>query len=177
MAEWLPQILFLESLFGYLTFMIVYKWAVDWPAIGKNPPNLLNTLIFMVLSPGTVEEGNQLYSGQAFVQVVLLLLAFVCVPWMLCAKPYLLWRDNQTIVKAGYNTLGGSAGRDDVEDAEEANAAGPEGHSGGGEHGEHFDFGEIAIHQIIHTIEFCLGCISNTVSLSLNTSKVRFLES
>lgn len=77
-----------------------------------------NTLIFMVLSPGNVDPDNQLYAGQAFVQTVLLLLAGICIPWMLCAKPYLIWKEQQDIKVAGYGQIG--ATRDiDLEDGEE----------------------------------------------------------
>lgn len=54
--EFIPQILFFWLIFGYLGFMIVYKWCTDWYSRGLPPPNLLNTLIYMFLSPGRVDE-------------------------------------------------------------------------------------------------------------------------
>ena len=51
--DFLPQLLFLLSIFGYLVFMIVYKWVNPW--VHNTPPSLLNTLIQMFLSPGKVE--------------------------------------------------------------------------------------------------------------------------
>jgi V-type H+-transporting ATPase subunit a len=60
-TETLPQILYMVSIFGYLVIMILYKWSVHW----ENPseaPGILNTLIYMFLSPGNVAE--PLFPGQ-----------------------------------------------------------------------------------------------------------------
>ncbi|KAI5450460.1 H(+)-transporting V0 sector ATPase subunit a [Naganishia albida] len=163
-CEFIPQILFMQSIFGYLVICVIYKWSLDWSQQPNSPPGLLNMLIYMFLSPGTVDPATQLYPGQSFVQVFLLLLALVCVPWMLCVKPYILYREHQKIKGQGYQGVGDAprlSTSQDMADEEDGN-----GHAVAEEDGdEHpFEMGDVIIHQVIHTIEFCLGCISNTAS-------------
>jgi V-type H+-transporting ATPase subunit a len=74
----------------------------------------------MFLSPGTIDE--QLYSGQAFVQTVLLLVALVCVPWMLCMKPYILWKKHKKTAAQGYAQIGNSYHDEDIDGADAGGA-------------------------------------------------------
>ena len=124
-----PQMIFLQSIFGYLVVCILYKWSIDWTKSRTNPPSLLNMLIQMFLSPGTVDPINRLYRGQPFVQVVLLLLAVICVPWMLITKPYFAWKEMRKIESQGY--VGISRGEDahenvGLEEEQEGNGAATE---------------------------------------------------
>lgn len=59
-------------------------------------------LINMFLSPGAIDPSVQLYAGQSIVQTVLLLIAVACIPWLLCAKPYLQWKEMKRIQEQGY---------------------------------------------------------------------------
>lgn len=59
-TEFLPQITFLLSIFGYLVILILAKWVVGpaWEQRG-----LLNTLIYMFLSPSTYIEVSDAKGG------------------------------------------------------------------------------------------------------------------
>ena len=182
-GNFVPGMIFFQSIFGYLAICIVYKWSVNWGESGRNPPSLLNMLIQMFLSPGNVDAAEQLYSGQAGVQVVLLLLAVVQVPIMLLLKPYWLkWQHAKTTAQ-GYRGIGDTsrithALDDDDDDDQPRNRDNqtngrPSQDSDEGamitenindEEHEEFEFSEEMIHQVIHTIEFCLNCVSHTAS-------------
>ncbi|TDL17140.1 ATPase V0/A0 complex [Rickenella mellea] len=162
-SNFLPQLIFLQSIFGYLVVCILYKWSVDWSHSPVPPSPLLNMIIGMFLSPGNVLPEKQLYKGQAMVQTVLLWCAVGCVPWLLCLKPYIQWREMKRVRGQGYVEVGQHAeGERDLEGEEEGN--GRLVVEDMEDDGEQHDFGEIVIHQVIHTIEFCLGCISHTAS-------------
>lgn len=103
----------------------------------------------------TCEPGPEgICSGQTNLQYFLLALAGLSCPWLLLVKPFILKAkiDKEAQEKAGYST---------VQEIDEEN---PHGDHADDDHDEHNNFAEIFIHQVIHTIEYALGTVSNTAS-------------
>jgi V-type H+-transporting ATPase subunit a len=48
--EFIPQFLFLVLLFGYMDFLIVFKWLTDWT--GKDAPSIITTMMNIGLKVG-----------------------------------------------------------------------------------------------------------------------------
>uniref|UniRef100_A0A8C0XG85 V-type proton ATPase subunit a n=1 Tax=Castor canadensis TaxID=51338 RepID=A0A8C0XG85_CASCN len=163
----IPEIIFMSSLFGYLVILIFYKWTAYDAHTSENAPSLLIHFINMFLFSYPDSGYPMLYSGQEGIQCFLVVVALLCVPWMLLCKPLVLRhqylrRKHLGTLNFGGIRVGNGPTEEDAEiiqhdqlsthseDAEEA--------------GDFFDFGDTMVHQAIHTIEYCLGCISNTAS-------------
>ncbi|KAK2381727.1 V-type proton ATPase subunit a3 [Trifolium repens] len=145
--QFIPQVIFLNSLFGYLSLLIIVKWCTGSQA------DLYHVMIYMFLSPTDDLGENQLFAGQKNLQLVLLLLAGVAVPWMLLPKPFIL--------KKQHEARHGDESYAPLPNTEESLQV----ESNHDSHGhEEFEFSEIFVHQLIHTIEFVLGAVSNTAS-------------
>jgi V-type H+-transporting ATPase subunit a len=107
-CEFIPQVIFLFSLFGYLVLLVFSKWVWFDADMAACAPSILITLINMVLmKDGEVAgcEGSkgQFYAGQGGIEKLLVFAAFVSVPWMLAVKPYLLFKQNKAKVMARAN--------------------------------------------------------------------------
>ncbi|XP_073428438.1 V-type proton ATPase 116 kDa subunit a 1 isoform X7 [Dendrobates tinctorius] len=129
----IPEMIFMSSLFGYLVILILFKWCAYDAFSSKDAPSLLIHFINMFLFNYSDSSLPMLYSGQKGLQCFLVVCAFLCVPWMLVLKPLMLRHQYLR--------------RKHLPAVEEV-----------------FNFGDVVVNQAIHTIEYCLGCISNTAS-------------
>ncbi|KAL8561658.1 hypothetical protein ACOMHN_001390 [Nucella lapillus] len=206
-VEFIPEVIFLACLFGYLVGLVFYKWVHFETVDSKCAPALLIQYINMFMMTYTDPPLNgtaskvgcsqwTFYPYQQAVQTSLLVLALLSVPVLLLVKPFVLryqHKRSREIARLGplmrstdaliANEIGPEI------DAQSAPVRGTEAVDGGSdgqishsinsedetraqsssllvgiEIEEEFDFGEVFIHQAIHTIEFCLGCVSHTAS-------------
>lgn len=158
----IPEIIFMTSLFGYLVILIFYKWAAYDAHTSKQAPSLLIHFINMFLF-SYPDSNSMLYSGQKGIQCFLVVVALLCVPWMLLFKPLVLRHQYLRRKHLGTLNFGGiRVGNGPTE--EDAEIIQHDQLSTHSEDAEEFDFGDTMVHQAIHTIEYCLGCISNTAS-------------
>ena len=144
--EFVPQLVFMVSIFGYMICMIFVKWNIDWSYNWEDKaPNLITVLMNMFLKMGSLDDQGPLWDdhdGQENLQFFLLALGLLAVPIMLLPKPFILRHQHQKKRAKAYEHFVENADEEDVE----------------------FNFGEVFIHQVIETIEFVLGAVSNTAS-------------
>ncbi|XP_046917281.2 V-type ATPase subunit a family protein Vha100-1 isoform X1 [Dermatophagoides farinae] len=176
LCEFIPQVIFMLSIFGYMNLLIFVKWMKYDHSTASDAPSILINMINMFLMKYVDEDDKTQpiylktwYSGQRFFQTILLLSALMCVPWMLAIKPYLLKKQNDLKLRyhpPGDQIIAQTNGETVAVQMENgpAKSSGGGHHGGGGSHDETFDMGEIVVHQAIHTIEYCLGAISHTAS-------------
>jgi len=153
LCECVPMLIFMVCFFGFMDYMILYKWVTPM----SNPPSIINSLIAM----GMWQEDKNPMLGSMLPRV-LMVLTLITVPWLLIPKPFVLLMSHQQRASPqrqagdGFQTLNEQARLTD----EEAGKHEMLDH----DDEEEFDIGEIVIHQVIETIEYVLGTISHTAS-------------
>ena len=176
--EFVPQFIFLVGIFGYMDLMIVIKWLTDWENRTSRAPYLINVLTKLGLSFGDVTSQPLWGDGPSHTLVnrILLVFCLLCIPWMLVIKPFKLKtklseeekleeeKKNIPMIEIKkHDMIENQELRNDFSHQKIRNKNSIEEFLSRSEK-EHNDFAEIFIHQIIETIEFVLGTISNTAS-------------
>uniref|UniRef100_A0A6I8NCB9 V-type proton ATPase subunit a n=1 Tax=Ornithorhynchus anatinus TaxID=9258 RepID=A0A6I8NCB9_ORNAN len=144
--QFIPELIFILSLFGYLVFMIIFKWCRFDVHSSQHAPSILIHFINMFLFNYNDPGNGPLYGPQREVQSFLVVMALISVPWMLLFKPFILRAHHRKTQRMAHGFLAvGLPVTARVLTLQ-------------------FSFGDVFVHQAIHTIEYCLGCISNTAS-------------
>ncbi|XP_047006184.1 V-type proton ATPase 116 kDa subunit a 1 isoform X1 [Ictalurus punctatus] len=122
LLRFVPELIFLLSLFGYLVFLILFKWCMGVQC----DSSILLIFINMIFFNYQADE-KFIYNGQKAVQIFLVVQALLMVPIMLLIKPLLTYRRQEKIT-------------------------------------DQVSLSDVFVCEAIHTVEHCLGCVSNTAS-------------
>ena len=172
--KFIPELTFMVCSFGYLCFLIIYKWCAPFQ---DGAPMLINVFLEMFQNFGRVTPGNVVIGDcQYWLEPVLLVIIIIALLVLFIPKPIFLYMElkkklqaknkvpEETRLLEGVDSFTESvfdeneeelvekmrqqmAEEDDDDDNEEGNT-----------------LMEIIIFNSIHGIEFVLGCISNTAS-------------
>ncbi|XP_060117923.1 V-type proton ATPase 116 kDa subunit a 3 isoform X2 [Heteronotia binoei] len=163
----LPEIIFLLVLFGYLVVLIFYKWLNFDASVSQTAPSILIHFIDMFLFADN-PDNMPLFHYQSEVQIVLVMMALVSVPVLLLGTPLYLWSQHRH--RTSHSTQHPSSSEErrpllnSVEPSSSVNVAEGDMNHARPTGESTFEFSDVFMHQAIHTIEYCLGCISNTAS-------------
>ncbi|XP_034284587.1 V-type proton ATPase 116 kDa subunit a 2 [Pantherophis guttatus] len=165
----IPQLLFILSIFGYLVFMIIFKWLAYGAENSSSAPSILLQFINMFLFH---DNKNQiLFSGQMAVQKCLLVVAVLSVLVLFFGKPlYLYWLNNGSQSFGSYRKGYRLVRKESEEEislltpCEMEEGSSPSNNRHKTEDKEEFNLAAALMEQAIQSIEYCLGCISNTAS-------------
>jgi V-type H+-transporting ATPase subunit a len=147
--EALPQIIFMSLTFGYMSFCIIIKWLTNWE--NKEAISIIQLFINFI----TVKDS--LFSTPEFqqnLQIIFVLICFLCIFLMLVPKPLLIFykqKKEEKLVLTHDEEI--NENLMPLKEKEQKD-----------EHKEEEGFGELVVHQMIETIEFVLGSVSNTAS-------------
>lgn len=90
--EFVPQIIFLLVVFGYMDLLIVLKWFTNYKGHENEAPSIIVTVVNYFLNGGAI-IGRPFFDHNVEVSQMLLLVAVICIPWMWLVKPYLMWQE------------------------------------------------------------------------------------
>ena len=90
--EFVPQIVILLAIFGYMDAMIISKWTTDFSGRTDRAPSIIQTMIALFINLGALPKGQDAVIGgsartQQTISLTLVILAVVCIPTLLCCKP------------------------------------------------------------------------------------------
>mmetsp|Transcript_96759 Transcript_96759/g.282892 ORF Transcript_96759/g.282892 Transcript_96759/m.282892 type:complete len:850 (+) Transcript_96759:78-2627(+) len=157
-CECIPMMVFMVCFFGFMDIMILYKWVTPM----ENPPSIINSLISMAM---WTPDSNPIL-GESLPRLLMVITA-LSVPVMLIPKPVIQMMQHKAAAAQARPGRGpggpGAAGHgigNSMALFDEESIECPQ----GAEEEEEFDIMEVAIHQVIETIEYVLGTVSHTAS-------------